>query len=167
MSYPRTYDKLERMLAAQRELQELMPPLDRGPGRFRDNAARVEYVKEMVLACLDELHEALNETGWKSWSTSRHLNRDAFVGELVDAWFFLMNLLLAADVSADELERRYFEKRERNVARQRGGYDGVTGKCPGCKRSYDDPGVSCESSVEGTSMKWCSVTNDFADAGSA
>lgn len=107
------------------------------------NEERIEFIKNMVLAATDELHEALNEVGWKPWASSRHINRDAYVGELIDVMHFLVNLFLAVGATADEVEYRYQEKADKNARRQLDGYDGVTGKCPECRRAYDDIGVTC------------------------
>lgn len=106
---------------------------------------RAAFVREQVLACEDELHEALKEVGWKSWATSRHLHRDAFLHELVDAQLFLDNLLLVAlrpgqtvvELQA-EVDQLVLERIERANQRQVDGYDGVAGKCPSCHRALDD-----------------------------
>lgn len=108
-----------------------------------DPEARSQYIKDMVLAATDELHEALAEVGWKPWATSRHLNKDAFIGELVDVLHFLVNLWLAAGATPQQVRDRYIEKSIRNARRQSDGYDGISGKCPECKRAFDDPGVLC------------------------
>lgn len=108
-----------------------------------DDETRAQFIRDMVLAATDELHEALNEAGWKPWASSRHLNRDAFVGELVDVLHFLVNLWLAAGATAEEVEQRYMDKANRNMIRQNQGYDGVLGKCFICMRALDDPGVTC------------------------
>lgn len=105
---------------------------------------RIEFIRWNTLALTDELHEALAEVGWKPWASNRDINREAYVGELVDAWHFLMNLLLVVEVTPDEFYRRYMEKRYRNAKRQREGYDGIVGKCPSCKRALDDDGVDCQ-----------------------
>lgn len=99
---------------------------------------RLVAIKDMVLACTDELHEALAETGWKPWATSRHINYEAFQGELIDAYHFLMNLMLIAGMTDEDVDRAYREKNKRNIERQRAGYDGITGKCSGCGRAGDD-----------------------------
>lgn len=106
---------------------------------------RIDFIKNMTLALGDELHEALGEVGWKPWATSRHINREAYRGELVDAWHFFMNLLIVVGVTAEELEQKYYAKLNKNYKRQKEGYDGVAGKCPGCKRAYDDEAVFCYS----------------------
>lgn len=110
---------------------------------------RIDAIRWNVLALEDELHEALAETGWRPWATSRHVNREAFLGELIDAWHFLMNLFLLADTDAEEIERLYFAKRAKNDKRQRDGYDGVSEKCPGCGRALDDDAVECGLSTNG------------------
>lgn len=104
---------------------------------------RANFIKDMILAATDELHEALAEVGWKPWATSRHLNRDAFIGELIDVLHFWTNLALAAGATPDEIRERYMEKADRNAKRQAEGYDGVWGKCAECNRALDDAGVNC------------------------
>lgn len=106
-------------------------------------ADRAMFVKDNVLAALDELHESLAEVGWKPWATSRHVNEDALQGELVDVFHFFMNLMFAARMTPETLVSRYLEKNKKNIQRQQDGYDGVQGKCPNCRRAYDDVAVSC------------------------
>jgi len=101
-------------------------------------ALKPKYIADMVLACTDELHEALNEVGWKPWASSRHVNAEAFKGELIDALHFLVNLFLLAGMDSREVLRLYLEKNRRNLERQKAGYDGVAEKCPTCKRAIDD-----------------------------
>src|SRR5687768_5592578 len=79
---------------------------------------KIYYAKDQTLALLSEVHEALDEIGWKSWATSRHFNRDAFVGELVDALHFLMNLFIIAECPPHEIFSKYIAKNEKNIARQ-------------------------------------------------
>jgi hypothetical protein len=97
----------------------------------------MEFIRWNVLAATDELHEALQETGWKPWATSSHLNRDEFIGEMVDALHFIANLLCAAKCSGEELGQRYIAKQRRNAERQEVGYTGLE-KCPTCRRAFDD-----------------------------
>ena len=134
----------EEALKAQLELQIKSYGSD---PRGSDDNEKLEWIRWNVLALEDELHEALAETGWKPWAKSKHINRDAYVSELVDAFHFLMNLMLIVDCSAEEFLAKYFEKRGINAARQAAGYDGVTGKCKQCKRALDDPAVTCTESV--------------------
>lgn len=105
-----------------------------------------EFADEIVLnyaALTVELGEFMQEIGWKNWATPRGWhNRDAAIGELVDAAHFLANVLIHLDVTDDEWERRYREKQAINQQRQANGYTGRN-KCPGCHRAYDDVGVEC------------------------
>lgn len=110
-----------------------------------DDEERAEYVRWNVLALEDELHEMLDEIGWKPWATSKHFNRAEYMKELVDAYHFLMNLVLVAkndEQSCDELAyefvKMYQDKRKINLNRQRSGYDGVSGKCEQCGRARED-----------------------------
>ena len=133
---------LGQLVGLQYELQSESFGVD--PLRLTDEE-RIEFIRWNVLALTDELHELLQEVGWKPWATSRHVNEPEATGELVDALHFFMNLLLAVaprgstpeDVAA-ETARRYLAKRKVNAARQRDGYDGVTGKCVDCKRDLGE-----------------------------
>lgn len=133
--------RLTHMLKMQKDLQLVF---NKGK-RIEDftDGERMDAILLNVTACTDELHEALGETGWKPWATSNHLNREEFHAELVDAWHFFMNLMLHSGMTADDLYHGYIKKNASNLKRQAEGYDGVSTKCPGCHRAYDDPAVKC------------------------
>lgn len=135
-------DRLEDIFNRQRELQ--VKSYGHDPVLMTQKR-KIQFIKDMSLALEDEVHEALGEVGWKPWATSDHIDRDAYVGELVDALHFFVNLCLVVDVTPAELHMRYFKKAKRNAERQEEGYDGITGKCPVCHRALDDPGVTCTS----------------------
>lgn len=140
-------DRLIEAFELQRQLQERSYGKD--PSQITDPQERVQFIKDMNLALQDELHEMLAEVGWKPWATSRHVNEDAAKGELVDAFHFFMNLCMAVKMDADELFERYKSKRLKNAKRQADGYDGIEGKCPGCKRALDDDAVQCQRDSDG------------------
>lgn len=137
-------DRLELMLVTQERLQAEAygVEFDRLTPEYR-----AQFIRDNMLALQDELHEALGEVGWKPWATSRHVNIEPFISEMVDAFHFFMNLLLATGMYPDEIARlfysKYMEKAKRNAERQLEGYDGVSTKCPDCKRALDDVGVAC------------------------
>lgn len=128
---------LTQLIAAQRDLQSKL-------GYHFERMTlqeRISYIKENVLAATDELHEALGEVGWRSWATSQHINRDAYLGELRDVWQFLTNLMLAAEPDpaalAGWLANALAAKHRINHDRI-GAYDGVSTKCPNCARALED-----------------------------
>lgn len=139
-------DRLEEIFDLQRKLQTESFGYD--PVTM-EGEERTQFIMWNVLALTDELHEALAEVGWKPWATSRHVNETRLQGELVDALHFLVNLCLAAGMSAEDLHEGYLDKRHRNAKRQEEGYDGVSGKCPHCKRALDDVGPSLYQIVRG------------------
>jgi hypothetical protein len=95
-----------------------------------------------MFSLMKEMSEAGDEIGWKPWAQPRGwVNRDAYIGELVDVGHFLANLLIGVGCTDDEWEERYQAKQRVNLKRQRDGYDGVTTKCHACKRALDDDGV--------------------------
>ena len=118
---PSTAHALENMLNAQFDLE-----LGMGHDLLEINGEeRATFVRDTVLACCHELHEALDEIGWKPWATSRHFNRQAYLEELIDAFHFLMSLWLTAQGTTEEWQRMYFEKWRENRRRQQDGYTGV------------------------------------------
>lgn len=132
-------DRLAMMLQAQRDLQLRIPP-NRDPMQLEGDE-RAAFMRDMFAALNAELIEALDETGWKPWASSRHFNADRYLGEMVDAWHFFMNLLLvgaaAMEVSPEEYARLFFRaydsKRIKNIERHKNQtYDGVSMKCPQC-----------------------------------
>lgn len=119
---------------------------------------RMAYVREQAYALCDEVHEATAETGWKSWAASNHINRDAYMGELADVFIFLMNLMLVGDITPTDLMMVARRKIAKNNKRQDDGYDGVTTKCPRCKRAYDDDAVDCRRTPDGAeAYGWCAA----------
>lgn len=123
---------------------------------------RVKFIKDMHIAIGDELSEFLGEIGWKPWATSRHINFEAARGELVDAFHFFMNLCMAVDMTPDMLYERYKAKRLKNIKRQEEGYDGVSTKCPHCKRALDDEAVNCREIQPGPNDRWNLKDGDIA-----
>lgn len=130
----------DEMVRLQKEMQEQVYGHDFDA---MSNEERIQFIHWNVTALTDELHEALGEVGWKPWATNRHINEEAFVSELVDAWHFLMNLIIVSDASSEDFVKAYYAKRAKNIKRQEDGYDGVTGKCPSCRRALDDDAVLC------------------------
>lgn len=116
-------------------------------------AERVEYIRTMVLATTSELHEALNETSWKPWAKGEPwLVSERVLGECVDAFHFLINIVLAASpgASPETVAARFVDGyfRKNTVNHERAGdptYDGKTGKCPRCKRDLAEVGVRTSS----------------------
>lgn len=139
-----------------------------GSPRYMDTDEKIQFIKDMVLALTDELHEVLGEVGWKPWAKSKHINTEAVKGELIDSLHFFVNLCLAVDLTAESLHSRYITKNKINAKRQIENYDGVSTKCPSCKRALDDPAVTCFREVvradgmnEPLSRVFCRVTGSW------
>ena len=131
-------------LASSRELQERYFGRDYNALRT-DPILLADTIMMNHTAAVVELGEAMNEVGWKPWATPRGwVNREAFIGELIDVMHFIANLLTAVDCTDEEYEAYYQDKQAVNRARMTSGnYDGIKGKCPHCHRAWDDPGVLC------------------------
>lgn len=133
-------DRLAEIFGRQLELQKRITGKD---PRDLTGAERVEYIRVMTIALEDEMHEALGEVSWKPWAKAEYFNRDAFVSELIDAMHFLVNLFLVAGADELEVAMLYALKSAKNHKRQDDGYDGVSTKCPICRRALDDEFVAC------------------------
>lgn len=132
------------MMKLQHELQLIIPPQGRDPNKLRGDE-RAEYMRSQTLALMAELFEALDETGWKPWATSRHFNIGAWLVEMVDAWHFFENLLMVGmdeagwtlEQMADEFYKAYLVKNQKNMKRhENGDYDGLN-KCKQCHRDLE------------------------------
>ena len=97
-------------------------------------------------AIIHEIVEEESETGWKPWATSRHINLEAARGEWIDQLHFFLNKALVLGMDAEMIKQMYDAKHEKNAKRQEEGYDGVSTKCPVCKRALDDDAVNCDPS---------------------
>lgn len=135
-------DRLQEMFDAQRDLQLRMKPVGRDPATLTGQE-RVQFFKDMKLAVESELQEMLDEMSWKPWAQGEYFNEEAVWGEIIDHWHFFLNLCLVAKLTPEMLYERYMVKRQINIKRQEDGYDGVSTKCPKCKRALDDEAVKC------------------------
>lgn len=120
-------DRLEHMLKLQTELQ--IRYTGDHPALLQGDAQK-DYIRTMVLACTDELHEALREIPWKPWSGRQfygYEEQDKFMDEMVDVFHFYMNLMLVVGMPAEELYRRYLRKNGINHDRENNGYISPTG----------------------------------------
>ena len=130
------YDNLHLMLQAQLELQQ--KHMKDGDPRHLDDEAMAEFMRWYFAACVIELAEAMQEVGWKPWATDRSIRVPAFVGEMVDAFHFFMNMLLCGTGMTPEniakvFTDAYLEKNAINAQRQKEGYTGLE-KCRDCGR---------------------------------
>lgn len=168
----KTVRTLQSMLDDQKDMQKTFD----SRAASDDLTDSCEYIKDMSLAALDEIHELLNEVGWKPWATSRHINVVAARGEWIDAWHFMMNLANKLDMDEDLIYNMYYAKAAKNKARHAAGYDGVKEKCPGCKRALDDLGVDCyedtlevkdgfDNVVNTITNNWCAKLVDWVPKG--
>lgn len=138
-------DRLTQMWEMQREFNLIV----KGGVRFSEDAIRthttMQLLRDQFVALVVEMVEALSETGWKPWATSRHFNERAYKREMVDVWCFFMNLMIWGGMTPEELYEEYISKMGVNWSRAIDGYDGVSSKCKICKRDFNEPGVNCTS----------------------
>lgn len=147
------WGNLEDMLVTQHMLQR--ETFHNDPTMMTTEEAIV-FIHWNVTALTDELHEMLAEIGWKPWASSKHINGAPAAKEMIDAWHFFMNIMLALGpfisqgqesghrfpCNVQELaqwwENAYYAKKAVNEQRQAEGYDGVSTKCGVCKRELSE-----------------------------
>ena len=89
---------IEHFMGMQRELQVGMRranPSQGGDPFAMTNEELAQFVTWNHTALIDELSEMLGEVGWKPWAESRHCNSVRAIEEMVDAFHFFLNILLA------------------------------------------------------------------------
>lgn len=137
-------DKLETIMDMQASFQATVPDGVVSFKQTNDDELLMAMVRTQTLACIAELIEAMEETGWKPWASSNHFNVNKFRCELIDAFRFWLNLVHISGMSAEGVFVLYQESMLKTRLRVENGYDGVTTKCPACHRAYDDSSVECK-----------------------
>lgn len=149
--------ELQKMLESQRELQRVLDPR----AESEDPQEVCEYFKDMAFADIAETMEMLDETGWKPWTSKWYINREEAVAEWIDKWHFMMNIANVLRLSETEIVARYQQKAEINRQRKLDGYDGVSTKCPGCKRALDDLATQLTHHINFQGEIWCAERLHF------
>lgn len=87
--------------------------------------SQVETYRVTTLAAVDELMEALRHVPWKPWSKRELWDWSELYEELVDVFTFFVQLCNLVDLSAEDLEKGYFNKAKINKGRQDSGTYGI------------------------------------------
>jgi hypothetical protein len=127
-------DALEQMLQRQLRLQIDSFGID---PRTLDGDARKDFIRWNMTALVCELAEALQEQPWKPWSTKTERDDIAFLGEMIDAFHFWMNLVLTCTDDPRVIYNLYAAKADVNAKRQVDGYDESNKDAYG--RALDEP----------------------------
>ena len=155
-------DRLTQMLEMQLQLQQ--NHMKDGDPRYLKGDSMADFMRWNGFALEDELHEAMAEVGWKPWATSRHINDERFLQEMVDGWHLFMNMLLCGlgqtpEIIAERFYEAYMAKNAVNAQRQIDGYDGIKGKCYYCHREVPGEAVFSHQGHDFCSEK-CAVEAD-------
>jgi dimeric dUTPase (all-alpha-NTP-PPase superfamily) len=110
-------NELKEMFEMQERFQNRtgnMPTINHG--------LNIEYVKDMSLAAISEVMEALRETPWKPWKKKQEYNQENFQKEIIDLWHFVINLSIASGMDYKELYKKFVDKNKINIERHKKGY---------------------------------------------
>lgn len=107
-------DLLQKIFEKQKQLQLLHGhDFDK-----MDIPAKEQYTKDMVLYLLEETHELLRETNFKTYKKVRKpVNQQKIEEELSDIFLFFSNLCLSWNVSVEKLLEAVFKKQQINFDR--------------------------------------------------
>jgi len=107
-------DKLAEIFEIQAKLQKLH-------GHDFDNMTTEEkeaYTKDFVLYLLEETHELLRETNFKTYKKSRKpVDINKISEELIDVGAFLFDICLAWGLTAEDFHKKFLEKSKKNLSR--------------------------------------------------
>ena len=120
-------DSIGVMLEYQKAFQRRVDPRCES----MDLKERAAFIRDHYVYLDQELQEMLYEIPffkhWKDYSKMTNSEiEEAYhkaKEELIDSWHFFMNLMIALNMSADELFQMYLEKNKENIRRQNEGYD--------------------------------------------
>ena len=112
-------DRLESMLAVQRELNEAIIAK-----RGLEGIGKSEWLQKQTLAMLSEMAELLDEVNFKWWKNPHPLHEEQIREEITDLLHFLVSMCIEAGISAEDLYQTYVGKNRENVRRQ----DGLSAK---------------------------------------
>lgn len=117
---------LDLMLQKQQAFQQRLDP------NFTnmDVRERVAFIKEHSIHLMQEVNEMLYELPYfKPWKNYEGMCVDDMekarikaCEELIDAWHFFMNIMLALGLDAEQFEEMYHTKNKENHTRQDDGY---------------------------------------------
>ena len=80
-------------------------------------------ISELACAMITEIGEWLNEEqSFKFWKVNKIMNKEKILEELVDVFFFLIQILIKLGFTAHDLYEGYMKKWEENIMRQRNKY---------------------------------------------
>lgn len=105
------------IMESQKKLQEAY-----GLFPIKDARDRNEKLKDMMFCMEDELHEAMHEFAWRSWTTSSEMNEHRVKEELRDAFQFFVNCMLVLGMAPEELMFMVKNKQEINWHRIKSNY---------------------------------------------
>lgn len=117
----------DQMLLLQKTFQQRLY----GENWISNERERTQYIMQQINYMNNEVAEMLYELpffkDWKDYSQMDEVALDAAVDkarrEFVDVWHFVMNIMNALDISADDLYIMYMTKINENHRRQDEGYD--------------------------------------------
>lgn len=120
-------DSIGVMLECQKAFQRRVDPRCEST----DLKERAAFIRDHYVYLDQELQEMLYEVPffkhWKDYSrmTNSEIEEAYYKAkeELIDSWHFFMNLMIALNMSADEMLQMYLEKNKENIRRQNEGYD--------------------------------------------
>ena len=96
------------------QLLDLQHTLDVEVGKV---ASKRIYPIDLILPMYEEVSEIAREIGFKWWRPKKELDRERTLEEMCDLLHFWLAMALRLNFTADDIERKYKEKRLMNLDR--------------------------------------------------
>lgn len=106
-------DKLDHIFKLQKNFQRNI---------LKNDIYSIQYSKDMALAAIIEISEAMQNIHWKPWQKNKIENNEKFKEELIDCLHFIINLCISRNINSTKLYYAFLKKNKENIKRQQNGY---------------------------------------------
>ena len=120
-------DKLDTLIKDQTKLMERLGVLKLPSSQLGRHSNNFDHLTADTMttsfALLDEVHEFARELNWKPWKkTKKEVDLRKVQLELIDAFHFMLELMIIWGLDANQIFELYQSKLAENHKRQDGGY---------------------------------------------
>lgn len=105
-------DDLDIIFERQKKFQKLL----------NNDTTTQQYFENQMICLYQELSEITNCTKFKNWKKNQEYKQSEMQEEIIDAFHFLINIAIFADMSPGLFMLKFIEKNQKNFKRQCEGY---------------------------------------------
>ena len=125
---------INKWLDRQKALQEAFG----FPTVASSNKDKAGLLHMYTVGAIKEISEMMDEFSWKPWAKGSFVNSELVLSEVVDTFFFLLNIVNTIGATEEDMELAMMRKLRKNQIRASSEYDNDYMKCIKCNRALDD-----------------------------